>query len=446
MLILYILTAVFIAWIWVDYFRLIDLFDQEALSGFVMMFLLGAASVLLILGLHRLVPGFWGWDMNGGFLNDLLYCTFAIGLPEELAKITAFLIFASFYRRATDEPIDTIAYICVSALGFSAAENVMYFTSGGPDIISGRAILSTVGHMFDTALFGYGIVRSRHYYKKYRFFVLLWYLFLAAFSHGFYDFWLMYGQFSKGWIITVFYFLVTISLFSVILNNAINHSSNFSYHKVIDSDKVSKRMLLYYLLIFILQFILVGSREGIAIAVFQTVTSVWVSGFIIVVTVVRLSRFKLIHKRWHPLKPELPFGYMPMSHMPGENVHGFRIKGDSYNEIHLNNYYHDYFMLSPISSRSSYLEESRLAYIEDKVFLKHDEAFYLVKIFVGEEDGQYTRMLIKPKTGGSSFFKKNYPLVALLDTNGHETFDAGLSMQNFAFMEWAYVKPRQYFR
>ncbi len=185
MIIAYTIIAIFIAWIWVDYYRLIDVFESEKLSYFILTFLLGASSVFIVLGINRYFLDQFNFELNGEFVNDSFYSVFKVGVVEEFAKLVPFLILLAFFRKQLNEPIDYLAFICISALGFSAAENVMYFQKHGPDIITGRAILSTVGHMFDTALIGYGIMRYHFYSKKYGVFRLLAFFFLAALSHGF---------------------------------------------------------------------------------------------------------------------------------------------------------------------------------------------------------------------------------------------------------------------
>ncbi|MES2589880.1 MAG: hypothetical protein V4622_12955 [Bacteroidota bacterium] len=48
MLFLYIFISIFIAWIWVDYFRLIDIYEKDKLKFIIPTFILGGASVYII--------------------------------------------------------------------------------------------------------------------------------------------------------------------------------------------------------------------------------------------------------------------------------------------------------------------------------------------------------------------------------------------------------------
>ncbi len=382
--------------------------------------------------------------MSGEFFNDFLYCTFKIGLPEESAKIFAFLIFTKVVKKQINEPIDYLAYICTTALGFSAIENVMYFYKHGPGIITGRAILSTVGHMFDTSLIAYGIIRHKYYYKGKGTPIIILFFFLAALSHGFYDFWILYeGTKAWGGLITILYFLVTISIFAVILNNALNHSSFFSYKRVIDSYKVANRLLTYYGVVFFIQFIFLAYSISIPHAIGHFISSLYVTGFIVLVSCIRLSRFKLIKDRWHKIKIELPFGYtVGDPYGMNKSQRSFRIKGDSYNESFINTYYEEYFALHPLTNKTTYLQKMRLGFIEKKVFLKNDDTYYVTKIFITDENGTHKKILLKPKTSDVTMVNQKHPIVAVLEVNAEVDIEnINADTAKFRFREWAVAKP-----
>ena len=122
---IYVAFAVYIAWIWVDYFRLIDIYEQENLKHFLLIFLLGGLSVFITFGLASITYEPFGISENGNPLNDLLFSIFCIGAIEEFSKLVPFLLILVFNRKLLNEPIDYVAFISVSALGFSAAENVL---------------------------------------------------------------------------------------------------------------------------------------------------------------------------------------------------------------------------------------------------------------------------------------------------------------------------------
>lgn len=443
MLYLYILISLFIAWIWVDYYRLIDIYERDRLRYVIPAFILGGASLFLVWVAHWLFIDDLGFDFNGEPLNDFLVSTFQIGLLEEVAKTIPFLIILLVFRKQFNEPVDFLLFISVSALGFSAVENVMYFYRHGPQIIDGRAILSSVGHMFDTSLVAYGIILYR--YKKQSIAVIFLFLLLAALSHGIYDFWLLFkGAENYGWIITIVYFLFTISIFATILNNCLNNSSFFTYKRVVDSQKVSGRLLLYYGIVFLAQFVIMCFETDIESAIIDLMFSLLITGFIVVITVARMSRFKLIHTRWNRIRFELPF------HVGSSGEFGtrtsrmrIRVKGESFNEVHITAFYEEFFDLVPVSKRATHFGEVKTSYIERKLFLKNDESYFVAKVYHDELRQNHDTYLIKPKTENQTMVAEKYPIVAILQVGASFDFEnPGENYEKFRFIEWGYIKPK----
>ena len=351
----YSLISIFIAWIWVDYFRLIDIHNKNSLFHAVAAFLLGGSSVFVVFGVHAYALDNGGLSINGNLFNDLAFAIVQVGMLEEFSKIAAFGVFFLFFRNHLKEPIDYLMYVSICALGFSAVEHVLYFNQNGPEIINGRAILSTVGHMFDTSIIAYGLILFRFKPENHSILTVLLCFLLASLAHGIYDFFLMYPPLEQvGWIFTVLYFLITISVFSVILNNSINNSPYFSYKEIIDSSFVFRRLFSYYAVIFLAQFLLTLLDHTLEWSLFSLVWSVVFSGTIIILTIGRLSRFNLIKGRWEKIKLEFPFKFNS-----DQSRSRISIKGENYNEAHINPFMETYFYLKPISPQSRYLQSRR---------------------------------------------------------------------------------------
>lgn len=445
-ILIYAVIAIFIAWIWVDYYRLIDVFEPEKLGYFIIIFVLGGLSVYPVLYGYSL---YGSWSLNGDGLNDFLYSTFGIGLLEELGKTLPFLVMLLVFRKQFSEPIDFLAFICVSALGFSAAENVLYFKNHGPQLINGRAILSTVGHMFDTSMIAYGIIRYQYRYHNWKGLLgIVFFVFLAALSHGIYDFWLLFeGTKEFGWLLTVIYFFLTISIFATILNNALNNSPHFTYKRVVDSDKVSMRLLLYYGIVFAVQFVFIGFYKDFNTAVWNLLGAILMTGIIIVVTILRLSRFTLIQNRWFPIKAEFPFhvGRSSVSQAVDGNrttnaFAAIRVKGQSYNESLLHQFYQEYALIYPVSKKRTQLGGATKIYIEQKHFTPADEALFSVRIYASIETESYEIIHIRAKTGNVSFVDDKYPIVSIIRQKQNEA-NTELNLKHFLFQEWAYITP-----
>ncbi|MEM9053499.1 MAG: hypothetical protein AAGC47_15700, partial [Bacteroidota bacterium] len=64
MIFLYAFVALWISWVWVDYFRLLDIYEPESLKYVLIMFMLGCCSVFVVFGFDELgISQFFG-EMN----------------------------------------------------------------------------------------------------------------------------------------------------------------------------------------------------------------------------------------------------------------------------------------------------------------------------------------------------------------------------------------------
>lgn len=436
----YSFIALFIAWIWVDYFRLIDIHQKNNLVHAVIAFLLGGSSVFIVFGVHRyLLPGF-ELEINGNLFNDLTFAIFQVGMLEELSKFCAFLVFFLLFKKELKEPIDFLMYVSTCALGFSAVEHVMYFHKNGPEIINGRAILSTVGHMFDTSIIAYGLILFRFKRKQHSLMTVLAFFLLASLAHGIYDFFLMYPPLEQiGWIFTILYFLITISVFAVILNNSINNSPFFSYKEIIDSSFVFRRLLIYYGIIFVIQFLLTLLDHNLEWSIQSLVSSVIFTGTIIILTIGRLSRFNLIRGRWEKIKFEFPFKFVGGTNTPiGSRL---AIKGENFNETHINPFMETYFYLSPVSRQSAYLRGKKLAYMEHKVVSKKNEVFYIIRIYESDRFSPHAVHLLRAKLTYPNMVKDTYPIAGVLKVESPYATSDAKSIKKYSFKEYAVLLP-----
>jgi hypothetical protein len=140
---------------------------------------------------------------------------------------------------------------------------------------------------------------------------------------------------------------------------------------------------------------------------------------------------------------------MPFTMAPGDTFGRrnspirIRIKGDSYNETFINQYYEEYFELNPISTRNTYLENTRNAFIERKIFLKDEETLYLAKVFHAYKTEVFEMYLLKPKTANKTMVNEKHPIVAVLKIENIEDIEnTALTSHDFEFLEWAYITPQ----
>ena len=178
--------------IYVGFVRRFDRAHPEPLGLVAITFVLGALSAELAglaeWGFMKLSP----WTNPqlltfGGQAKALPLSTLGfallVGVPEEGAKLLA-TVYAT-RRREFDEPVDGVVYGVVAALGFAAAENIVYFASGrvSATLVVGRAFTAIPVHVFLSGLWGYAL-GAKLVDKKYR--ILPWFL-AAALLHGGYD-------------------------------------------------------------------------------------------------------------------------------------------------------------------------------------------------------------------------------------------------------------------
>ena len=81
---------------------------------------------------------------------------FVVGPVEEFSKFMAVWLYA-FRSRYFEEPMDGLVYSAAASLGFASLENFIYMGRYGPQVIVGRAIMSTVGHLIFGSFWGLGL-------------------------------------------------------------------------------------------------------------------------------------------------------------------------------------------------------------------------------------------------------------------------------------------------
>jgi RsiW-degrading membrane proteinase PrsW (M82 family) len=412
---------------------MIDIYEPEDLKHVLLVFLLGALSIFIVFGISDWILDPLNFTTNGNFFNDFLYCVFGIGAVEELAKLIPFLVFYQFFKKEVNEPIDFLFYGSVSALGFAAVENVMYFNNHGPGIIDIRAILSPITHMFNTALITYGIARYRFLHKRLSFSAIAGYFMIAALSHGFYDFWVLFEPVQPtGMIVTFAYFLITISIFAGILNNALSNSPFFEFEKVVLSKNITKRLLTYYGLIFFSQIILLTIDHDLIFAILNFRNQVFLAGTISLITILRLGRFTLVPGVWETIPVEFPFAFGGRSWIT--------VKGNAYDDILSEKFFRKPLIISPLTDkRSPQLRHSRKAVAPRKLWFEDGEPAYLVRF---EEDyGESNRYyLIKAKVKGTTS-RGDDPIVHVMQINkALHSSSHRIHKKDYPFIEWAVLE------
>ena len=108
---------------------------------------------------------------------------FVVGPVEEACKFLAVRLYA-YRTKYFDEPMDGLVYAAAASLGFASLENLYYIVDYGPEVMIGRAPLSTLGHVVFGSAWGYALGLQARAGKKKSSFVLAAGIAAAAILHG----------------------------------------------------------------------------------------------------------------------------------------------------------------------------------------------------------------------------------------------------------------------
>ena len=108
---------------------------------------------------------------------------FVVGPAEEVSKFLAVRLgpYRSLYF---DEPRDGLVYAAAASLGFASLENLFYILSFGPEVMIGRAPVSTLAHVIFGSFWGYGLGMQAQEGRRARRLWLWATLAVAAAVHG----------------------------------------------------------------------------------------------------------------------------------------------------------------------------------------------------------------------------------------------------------------------
>jgi len=313
------LGALLVMLSWLFYLRKIDIYEPEKWRNIILIFILGMIFSEFTFLLSDLSSMFTGFNLNGGVLNDLLYCILGIGVIEELVKILPVILILKF-TRAINEPVDYLVYGSVSALGFAFAENLLYFNNYGPQIIMGRALTAVVFHMFLTSLAAYGLMLNKYKSGKGLFTDFTKYFILAAIIHGLYDFWLINQTVSKFGLLSMVILVFCFSFFNTLISNALSNSEFFDENIHLNKRKLQNYLIYSLSFILMFQYLVIsfkfGHEEG-----WQSLKSSLISGgYLIIFISANMGTISIKHRKWKPLQLRLPKFSLKLEHNPNDII------------------------------------------------------------------------------------------------------------------------------
>lgn len=248
--------ALMVAYLWLSYLRLVDVFRPDSWVRIGLSFIAGCFSVVPVLALDvafgDIIPktGWWG---------QLLFYVFEVGFVEEASKLLlAFVVLKLFLK--DKEPVDYLVHGAAVAAGFAAVENVLYIDMYGVDVIRGRAPIAAFIHMSLASMPMYAYAKSKFMPGGVNRYLMAFAAFAAAVViHGLFDFFL---SVPRGGVIFgfVIYFLM-VELWLTQINNLLNLSPHFN-KAVVPSFKRVQRLLIFGFLGLMFGEIISGTMSG----------------------------------------------------------------------------------------------------------------------------------------------------------------------------------------
>jgi RsiW-degrading membrane proteinase PrsW (M82 family) len=287
------IAALAILLVWAFYMVRLDFFEQEHKGILFIVLIIGMLFSLLCFFLYDTLEHRFDFYMRHE--NLLVYSVFGIGLVEESVKILPLILLLIVSPQIIDEPYDYILYAALSALGFSFMENLIYFDGDLQNVIHGRSLTSVPGHIIDSSIIAYGFVLARYRFSsKYALPIIILFFFLGILNHGLYDYWL----FTHSPFLFLLSFLISVSIWILIINNCLNNSPSFSY--LISSNSSTTQLILSLSLlgILILEYIMVAWENGPAFANETFNGNLMIGGLFITYYSNRLTNMDLVKGYW----------------------------------------------------------------------------------------------------------------------------------------------------
>jgi RsiW-degrading membrane proteinase PrsW (M82 family) len=232
------------------------LFVRKTMWKFIVpIFLLGSILPVLVYVLSDLLS--YAYDVYGIELkhNDLIYCVVDIGMVEELVKTIPWAIFYFAFRRHFHRPVHFMLLPVISALGFAFSENLIYVNSTDYELVFVRSAISLIIHISCSSIIGYMLWRAnlkKGFWVKTRY--ILGGFLLASFLHGLFD----YLIFNNMGYMNIIILLVTLHLFILFTNNAINFSGIKDKNAIRQLRHAGIILLVGMFATFLIQYLIIG--------------------------------------------------------------------------------------------------------------------------------------------------------------------------------------------
>lgn len=165
---------------------------------------------------------------------------FIIAFTEELCKYLVIRIY-SYRDIHFDEMMDGIVYGVAVASGFATFENIFYVLQHGFAVGMLRAVLSVPSHIFEGAIIGYWLAKSK-FQNMSPIFASFVGLLIVVLAHGFFDFILSYNN-AQYFILSLIPVILLGWLVKIYVKNALAHDLKH-FHRSEDVFSISEEIII----------------------------------------------------------------------------------------------------------------------------------------------------------------------------------------------------------
>lgn len=208
------------ALLWLTFWLMEDRCEPEPKRYIFFCFVAGMLAVAFVLPVERFAQS---WALSWGYAPTGPLVLFLWALAEELFKFAAAYLVA-LRARVFDEPLDAVMYLVTAALGFSAAENMLFLLhplqTGSilQTVITGdlRFIGATLLHTVASATIGITLAFAFYQSAHVRRLAALLGVILAVMLHTLFNFFILgTGSGATFWIFLVIWLGVIVVLLMV---------------------------------------------------------------------------------------------------------------------------------------------------------------------------------------------------------------------------------------
>ncbi len=385
--------AVLTALLWFSFLKKTDVFEAESELNLILAFIIGFLTPTLALWIYYAFEVL-GFNTNGEPFNDLAFSIFGIGLIEELSKIFGVLLVIKLLKKQINEPIDYLIFTSVTALGFAVRENYIYFHNYGTELITGRALYSSLIHIINATICVYGIYCYKLFKKGRPILNTIAAILAAVFSHGLFDFFLINNVLGTcSTYVSLIIYLIGINFWTQMINNALNFSPFFTTNFIKPSSQIFYTIIFWFIILYLYKSFFVFYFNDIQTLGIAIVKDIITDGLFILIMALRVSRISLNQNEYNLIRIQIPIKW---ARNKDEDLKLFwlfplKIRGENQQEFNFIRYINKPFHIKPIIQETSILPNRVQISIIKKVKFKYEAIGYIVVLnqFIFNKDQKF---------------------------------------------------------